>query len=478
MAEGLGQKAAKGAVWASADRFGMTGVHFLANLILARLLVPDDYGIIGILTIFLSVSQVLIDGGFNAALIQKKEPTQRDYSTVFFWKLSVALVLYGLLFCISPYVADFFHIEVLSPVLKAMGVSLIFYSILSVQTTRLKKQFSFKLIAIVDIAAYVIALALAVVLAYRGHGVWSLVSVYFSQNVLAIVLFAIVGKWRPSFCFSRETLRELSGFGKYMMAATVLQEIAKNLQGVIVGKKFSAAQMGYYSQASKLDQVASYSLSQAIVQALFPVFSTLQDDLTTLGNILATNVRVISFMVFPLEAMLIFIASPLIGFLYGSNWLPCAPYFQILCLSGLFVCLQNVNYYAVAAVGKSKSLFYWSFYKWGFLIAAMLVGMNFGITGILWAMLLSSANIFVLNALLAHKHVGYTFARQMRDLMPSVVLTLISAACILMLRHFIPGLHPVLVVLIFAVVYLGCAFIFKVRALSDTLAILGHLLKK
>lgn len=478
MVKTLGQKAAKGAVWASVDRFGMTGVHFLANLILARLLVPDDYGIIGMLTIFLSVSQVLIDGGFNAALIQKKEPTQRDYSTVFFWKLAVAIILYGMLFLIAPSVARFFRMEVLSDVLKAIGVSLIFYSILSVQTTRLKKMLSFKLISIVDICVYVVALAVAVVLAYKGYGVWSLVSVYYTQNILGIILFALITKWYPSLCISRDSLRELSGFGKYMMAATVLQEIGKNLQGVIIGKKFSAAQMGYYSQASKLDQVASYSLSQSIVQALFPVFSTLQDDPKALGNIMATNVRVISFMVFPLEAMLIFIASPLIGFLYGNNWVPCAPYFQILCLSGLFACLQNVNYYAVAAVGRSRTLFYWSFYKWGFLIVAMLVGMNFGIMGILWAMLISSANIFILNALLAHKHVGYTFGRQLRDLMPSALISLASVVVIVVLRYFIPELHPVLIVLIFALVYLGLAFIFKVRALADTFKIVRNLFSK
>lgn len=478
MADFSGRKAAKGAVWASVDRFGMTGVHFFANLVLARLLVPDDYGIIGMLAIFLSVSQVLIDGGFNAALIQKKEPTQEDYSTVFFWKFGVALVLYAVLFFISPYVAAFFGMEVLSGVLKAIGVSLIFYSILSVQTTRLKKLLAFRLIAIVDIFAYVVALVVAIGLAYKGCGVWSLVSVYYTQNLLAIILFALITRWHPSFCFSKASVRELSGFGKYMMAATVLQEIAKNLQGVIIGRKFSAAQTGLYSQASKLDQVASYSLSQAIVQVMYPVYSTLQDDLEKLRGILAMNVRVIAFVVFPVEAVLIHIAGPLVGFLYGATWLPCAPYFQILCLAGLFVCLQNVNYYAVAAVGRSKALFYWSFYKWGFLIAAMLAGMNFGITGILWAMLLSSANIFILNALLVQKHVGYTFGRQLRDLLPSVVLTLIPTACISVLRHFIPELHPLLIAAVFAVIYLGGAFLFRVRALSDTLAILRHLLKK
>ena len=356
MSDGLSRKAANGAVWATIDRFGSMGIQFAVNLILARLLLPEDFGIIGMLAIFIAVSQTLIDGGFGSALIQKRFPTQTDYSTIFYWNLVFSLLLYFILFFLSPFIAKFFEMPLLSLVLRIIALSLIITGALSIQRTRLQKELAFKIIAIVNLSSYVIGAICAVLMARNGFGVWSLVAMQLIYGFCGIILFWSVTHWVPSAIFSKGSMTELFGFGGFIMAANILQTVCHNIQGIIIGKRFSAIQMGYFSQAYKLDQVTSYSIPQVIVQVMYPVYSSLQEDKVRLNEMVLMNMRVVTYLVFPILATLILVAEPLIELLYGAKWLPSVPYFRILCVGGFFVCLQNLNFYAVAAVGKSKSL--------------------------------------------------------------------------------------------------------------------------
>lgn len=466
MTESLGHKATSGAVWASINRFGIMSLQFVVNLILARLLVPEDFGAIGMLAIFIAVSQVLIDGGFGSALIQKKEPTQTDYSTIFFWNIGFSTMLYFILFLISPAVSKFFSMPILSSVLRIMGLTLIVNSIFGIQKNRLQKQLAFKLLAITELSAYVMGAIVAISMAYYGFGVWSLVAMQLVAGLASIVVLRIITHWCPSPCFSMQSMKELFGFGGYILIASLLQEICKNLQGMIIGKKFSATQMGYFSQAYKLDQISSYSIPQVIVQVMYPVYSSIQDERQRLVEILSMNIRVISFLIFPILSLLILIAEPLIVWLYGEKWLPSVPYFQVLCVGGFFICLQNINFYAVAAVGKSKQLFYLSFYKWGFLLSALLAGMNFGMFGILWGMVLSNLNIYLVNAYLVSRYVGLKVSSQLKCLFPTMISTIVSQT----LAYF--GIYYewriFLGATIFVITYIGISIVFRYKALTET----------
>lgn len=426
LTDSLGHKAVKGAIWATIDRFGSMGIQFVVNLILARLLLPADFGIIGMLTIFIAVSQTLIDGGFGSALIQKKNPTQIDYSTIFFWNLLFSALLYFALYLLSPLIAQFYSMPQLTAVLRVMAISLIITGVFAIQKTRLQKMLAFKTIAFINLSAYTLAAIIAIIMAYKDFGVWSLVGMQLSYGIISVIVIGLATRWLPTICFSKASMKELFGFGGYIMAANILQTICQNVQGIIIGKRFSATQMGYFSQAYKLDQVTSYSIPQVIVQVMYPVYSSIQDDRERLNNMVLMNMRVIAFIVYPILAVLILIAEPLIELLYGQKWLPAAPYFKVLCVGGFFVCLQNLNFYAVAAVGKSKALFKWSFYKWGFLLAALVIGMNFGMYGILWGMVISSANIFFVNALLSTKHTGLSLAKQLLAIMPILGISIFN----------------------------------------------------
>lgn len=313
-------------------------------------------------------------------------------------------------------------------------------------------------------------------MAYHGSGVWSLVAMQIIYGVVFILVLWMVTKWTPSLCFSVKSLRELFGFGGYILFANILQETCKNLQGIIIGRKFSANQMGYFSQAYKLDQITSYSIPQVIVQVMYPVYSSLQDDRERLNEIVAMNMRVIAFLIFPVIGLLILIAEPLIVFLYGEKWLPSVPYFQVLCVGGFFVCLQNVNFYAVAAVGKSKQLFYWSFYKWGFLLCALIIGMNFGMYGILWGMVLSNFNIFMVNSLLASNFNGLTVISQLKCIMFSLLMTIVSVIVAYVI-WFISKIWLISIIIYFAF-YFVIGFIIRYKPLFESMELLTRLIHR
>lgn len=313
-------------------------------------------------------------------------------------------------------------------------------------------------------------------MAYHGWGVWSLVNMYITNGILSLLILWIISKWKPSLSFSFNSIKNLFSFGGYLMSASILQQISQNIQGIIIGKRFSASDMGYFSQADKLNSVVSSSIPNIITQVMYPVFSNIQDDRDRLQQMLLINLRIISFIIFPLMGVLIIIAQPLIVGLYGEKWLPSVPIFQILCVSGFFICLQNINFYAVAAVGASKALFNWSFYKWGFLLAAILIGMIWGLYGIIWGMVLSSLNIFLVNAYLASKKADVPFNLQLLSILPSAGIIMISMIIGFFLLFI--QINPWFVGIVTILCYFLFSFIFKLKAIKETQYFLKSLLKK
>lgn len=475
MADALGRKALKGTAWATADRFGNMVLQFTVNLVLANLLLPADFGVIGVLAIFIVVSQTIIDGGFASALIQRKSPTQVDYSTIFYWNLGFSLLLYGVLFVSAPAVAGYFDMPVFCDVLRVISLNLVISALAQVQLVRLKKELAFKRLAIVNLTSYMVASCVAIVMAFRGYGVWSLVAMTVINQAMITMLYWALNRWHPSAVFSVQSFKSLFGFGGYMLAASILQEICRNLQGIIIGKRFSTTDMGYYTQAYKLDQVTSYAIPQVLVQVLFPFFSNIQNDRERLAAMTALGMRVIAAVVFPVLIVLMIVAEPLVTTLYRDIWLPCVPYFRILCVGGIFVSLQNVNFYAVAALGHSKVLFRWSFYKWGMLLVLLLGGMFWGMYGIMWAIVASNLNIFLVNAFLSRKYVGCTLRRQLRCIFPPLATGVVAAVAVVAL---LPWLQWWLGALLYLVLYVSAALLFKLRAVADLKLFYGMIMKK
>lgn len=473
----LGDKAVSGAIWAAVDRVGSMALQFVVNLVLARLLTPADFGAVGMLTIFIAVSVTLVDGGFASALIQKKESNQSDFSTIFFWNFGISIFFYVIIFIISPWVASFYKMPILLNILRALGLTIILNGILSVQIAKLQKNIQFKSLAAVNIISYASGAAIGILMAVNGYGVWSLVGLNIISAFIKIILFYLITRWCPSLIFSFESFKRLFSFGGYLLCANILQTGCQNAQGLIIGKQFSADQLGFYTQADKLNAVTSDSLPRIIIQVMYPVYSRLQDDREKLIYTVLMNLRVVAYIIFPILFSLILTANPIISFLYGEKWLPSVPYFQILCVGGLFTCLTNINYYAVAAVGQSKALFWWSFYKWGVLLAILISTSFIGMKALVWGITASHFNIFMVNTFLSRKYVGVRLREVAYSLLPIFSLTISLYFVTLFLNIAVEHINWIIIIIVFLLSYFVLSYILKIRAYQDTISLISRLIK-
>lgn len=464
----LKEKAVNGVIWTFIQRFMSIFIQFISNIVLARLLTPDDYGCIGMLTIFMLLSATIIDGGFSSALIQKKKPTQEDYSTIFFWNLGLSIAIYLILYCSAPYIADFYHIDLLCHVLRVQGVVLIINALQTVQVNQLNKQFRFKKISIVTLLSSVISLAVTILLAYKGLGVWALVTQNLLMAIIPTLIYWLTNRWIPKLVFSTKSFKELFNFGFFMFLTSLTSTLVNNVQGLLIGRFYNAAQMGYYSKAHRTEMLASTSISQVISQVSYPLYSELQDNRSMLSNTIKKLTLSVSFLTFPMMFLLILLAEPIFILLYSAKWLPAVPFFQYLCFAGLAVCLHSVNSQPIAAIGKSKAMFNWSILKQAISLCIIISGLYFyGLKGLLIGKVIQAWFIYIVNASLVSYYIGYKLWRQLLDILPVLLVSLLSFG----ISYFISDLFGAsmyidagIKLVIFAITYLLCSVLFKMES--------------
>ena len=481
MAQTLQNKAISGVIWSSMQKFGTMGISFFSNIILARLLSPDDYGCIGMLAIFILISTTLVNGGFGSALIQKKNPTNLDYSTIFFWNIFLSIVFYILIFIAAPFIADFYHIEKLTSVLRVEAIVIIINSFIIVQENQNRKQLQFKKLSLVYLTSAILSVAVAILLAYNNFGVWSLVYQQIIMSFTTATLLWISSKWRPQFTFSVDSFKELFSFGFFILLSDILNTICDNIQGLLIGRFYTPASMGFYTQAHKLDQIASTSISSVINQVSYPMLSTVQNDLNQMERMLQKFVSIMAFVTIPLMLFLIILAKPIILIVYSDKWLASVPYFQILCVAGIANCLQGINYYAVAATGRSDILFRWSLVKRGVGLCFIVIGLTTGgILGLLWGMVCSSFFIYFINAFLVSRKVGYSITQQAIDLCPILLIGLISFLVVQLLQFIIKNEITASIIgfVCFPTIYICLSKFFHVDSYYKTKSIICSLLNK
>lgn len=478
----LKQKAVSSMAWNAIQRYSMMFVNFIADIILARLLTPYDYGCIGMLAVFIAVSEALINGGFGSALIQKKRPTQEDYSTIFFWNLGLSAILYAVLFFCAPMIARFYDISLLCSVLRVQGLILFIYAFNIVQANQLRKRLEFKNLSIVTIVSSLISLSVTLCMAYSGMGVWALVARHLVAAFLTSLIFWLYVKWRPIWAFSWKSFKELFGFGFFIFLSHFVSTISTQIQGLLIGKIYDASTMGYYTKANSTESLASRSVSQIMTQVTYPLYAEVQDNLLVLQNIVKRLTMTVSYITFPLMFILLLVAKPLFVFLYSDKWLLSVPYFQILCIAGLGQCLQAVNFQTISALGKSKVTFQWTFIKRFIGIGLVVGGLAlWGMTGLLIGVVINSWFAYFVNVGLVSKYVGYKWWKQCKDLSPVFIASICSAVisffCVSLL-HLNLYLDGVLKTLVYFLVYLCWSFIFKPEAFIYTKSIVEPLVMK
>ena len=480
--QNLKQKAAVGIVWTALQKYSSMIISFISGIILARLLTPYDYGCIGMLSIFMVLAEAFIDGGFGSALIQKKRPSQVDYSTIFFWNIGMSVIMYAVLFYSAPFIADFYHIPLLCNVLRIQGVVLFIYAFSIIQRNQLQKKLNFKILSIITIVTSITSLLVTIVMAYKGFGVWALVAQNLITAAIPAIVFWFYLRWRPVLVFSWTSFKELFSFGFYMFLTTLLNRFGQQIQGLLIGKFYNPATMGYYSKAHSTEKLASTSISSVMTQVTYPLYAEAQDNKAQLGNMIKRITMTLSYITFPLMFILLLCAKPIFLLLYSERWLPSVPYFQVLCIAGLAYSLQSVNNQSIAAVGKSKVMFIWTLLKRSVGIGTIVSGLAlFGMKGLLAGVVFGTWFAYFINICLVSKYIGYKWHQQLLNIMPVAVASLVSAfiaygvANMLNFSVYLDGIGKLF---IFVISYLSWSVLFKPEAYSFFITILNPLFRK
>lgn len=463
----LKDAAASGLIWNALQKYATLGISFVSSIILARLLTPYDYGCIGMLTIFITIATIMVDGGFGAALLQKKRPTQEDYSTIFYWNLVISTILYMALFFSAPYIAEFYKIPLLSKVLRVQGIVLFINAFKMVQSNQLRKGFRFKPMTITVVISSVISIIVTIIMAYLGYGVWSLVAQNLLMSALPMVAFWCITKWKPSLCFSKQSFKELFNFGGFMFLSSVTDTLAVNVQGLLIGRFYNPATMGYYSKAWATESLASTGISSVINSFILQLYSEVQDDYSAMKGILKRLTTTLAYVTCPLIVSMVLVATPLFIILYSDIWVPCVPYFRILATAGLAICLQAVNTQVIAAIGKSKVLFYWTMIKRCSSIGLILLGFGVGgIIGLLAGMAIGSWVSYFINGWLVSKYIGYSIKSQISDLLPIALITVFATVPSYFVMKYVGSamIGPFAAMIVFLILYFCVTALFKFDA--------------
>ena len=474
MPPSLKEKAVRGMFWSSVERFSVQGIQFVVLVVMARLLTPADYGLVGMLAIFLAVSQSLVDSGFSQALIRKQDRTERDNSTVFYFNIAVGLVLYGLLFLSAPLVAGFYRTPELEPVMRVLCLGVVFNSLAVVQRALLTVRIDFKTQAKASLSGAVLSGVTGIWMASSGWGVWSIVAQQLlNLGVNTLLLWAFSG-WRPRRAYSWSSFRELFSFGSKMLASGLLDVTYRNIYLITIGRLFTATNLGYYTRAHQFAEFPSSNLTGILQRVTYPVLCEIQDDDARLASAYRRFLRVSAFVIFPLMTGLAAVAEPLVLLLLKEQWLFAATLLQILCLAMMWYPVHAINLNLLQVKGRSDLFLRLEVIKKALGVGVLCVTIPLGLVPMCVGQIVTSFFSLVINTHYTGKLIRVGFLRQMGDLLPTLLLSLGMgvAVYIAIQRLSSPGVQLCAGIPLGILLYLAAARLLRFPELGEVLALL------
>lgn len=477
MAEGsLKNKAISGVLWSGIERFSVQGVTFLVQLVLARLLCPADYGIIGILVVFLQIAQVFIDSGFANALIQKQACTQNDYCTVFFYNIILSVSLYILFFIGAPFIAAFYDNELLTSTMRVLSCILIINALSIVQKTQLIKEVDFRSQTKVSLTSAVISGVIGIALAYKGFGVWALCAQQIINSSCLLIGYCLCVKWIPNWIFSKESFQNLFHFGSKLLIASLISTIYKNLYALVIGKAYNTTELGNYTRAEQFAMFPSNNLGNIIARVALPIFSKIQDNTQQLCSAYRRIIQYSSYIIFPLMCGLMAIAEPLIITLLTDKWIGVVPLLQILCIDWMLDHLSIINLNLLYVKGRSDWALRLEIVKKCIAVVILVATIPFGLTIMCWGRVLYSVIATIINTHYTRILIHLNFFQQMMDIIPYLMGALVMAGVVYFVNHFITSSIVQVVVGIFVggICYALISLLFYRETLNRILLYVKH----
>jgi len=463
MSDNLKQKTVSALKWSAIDRFGQQIIQFFIGIILARLLSPDDYGLIGMIMIFAALSFVLVESGFGQALIRKQDATEIDYSSVFYFNIITSVLLYLLLFFCAPYIALYFNQPQLDLLGKVIFTAILFNAFYLVPYARMLKEMNFKSIAKVNLISTILSGTLGVIMAFTNFGVWSLVAQQVTFHFFRMILYQIIVKWRPGLIFSFNVIREFWGFTLPILGTALLNVIFNNLYVFILGKNYQKKDVGFYTQANKLSETFNFSFQQILLGGTFSMFSQIQNDEPRFRRIFREITRKASIISIPAMLVFIAIAQPFIFVLLSAKWLPSASYFQLLCLASLFTPFYGLNITALNARGLSKQTFIIESTKKILILLSVVVSFRYGVISMLWGYAAASFIAYLLSVFYIKHDIQHFIKNQITDLIPAFTIGLLTAIPVYLMSYVFQNAY-ILIGVQFAMVLI--IYIFSVKVIQ------------
>lgn len=424
------EKAINGVIWNSVSNFGSLGIEFIVGILLARLLSPTEFGLISTITILILLSEVFVNSGLSQAIIRKQNCSQKDYSTVFFCNISIGVLFFLILLLTAAPLSIFFNNPELKPLIQVLGVSLIISSLSLVQNAKLIKRIDFKLQTKISLIASSISGIIAIILALLGFGVWSLVVKVLTNKSLKSILLWYFNKWKPDFVFSRESFKELFGFGSKLLLSGLIGTFLQNINYILIAKYFSPQDLGYYHQAEMFKNIPSQNISGVVTSVGYPVLAKQQHDSVKMRKIFREMFTKTFFIIIILMVGLASIAKSLIITLLGMQWAPSIVLLQMLCLVGVMYPLNSMNVNILNVVGRSDLYLKLQMIVQVMALPNLFIGVFFGIKALIIGMIIISFFGYIIFNHESNKFLNYSIKQQLKDISPSILMATIMGALI------------------------------------------------
>lgn len=421
----LSQKAASGIFWSATQRFGEQGVQFIVGIVLARILAPEQFGLLAMAMVFVAIGTGVTDAGFSSAVIQRQNLTQRDLSSVFYFNLFLGLLTAGFIWLVAPEIAGFYRMEELTNIVRVIAIAILLNALGQIHLSQLSKALKFRSILLASFPAICISGIVAIYLALTGWGVWALVVKALLQQTLTTTFLWLTSPWRPTMEFSSKSILSMLPYGSRLAVSGFLDRVFQNIYVLVIGRAFSAVDVGFYQRANQFKQIGAQNISGIVGRVMFPVYSTIQGDPVRLKRVFEKSLTLLALITFPLMALMAGIAESMILVLIGEPWLPAVPFLQILCIAGALYPIHSANLSILKALGHSKLFLRLEIIKKVLILAILMVTIHHGIIAILWGQVFFSFIALWINAYYSRRFIAMSYREQVMACKMGVSLAII-----------------------------------------------------